>query len=35
MRAPITVWGEDPDVFQTYCLSYHELFIGTAYVEIS
>ena len=35
MRAPITEWGEDPDVFQTYCLSDHELFVGTAYVEIS
>ena len=34
MRAPITEWGADLDVFQTYCLSDHELFIGTAYVEI-
>ena len=35
MHAPITEWGEGPDVFQTYYLSDHEPFIGTAGVEIS
>ena len=35
MRASITERGEDPDTFQTYCLSDHKPFIGTAGVEIS